>query len=75
MQTTSIDPKKLRDELEARYIVQWRTATNRHGELIIMGYCVRDKESFGWSTLFQHEDEAVCRKVCDMLNEEEHNKC
>ena len=40
-----------------------------------MGYCVRDKESFGWSTLFQHEEENVCQKIADILNEEEHNKC
>ena len=75
MQTTSIDYEKLRIEVRARYIVQWITATNRHGELIIMGWCVRDTEDTQWATLFQHEDEAVCRKVCEMLNEEEHNKC
>lgn len=54
-----------------RYIVQWVTATNRHGELIIMGYCVRDTDDTQWATLFQHEDETVCRKVCEMLNEKE----
>ena len=54
-----------------RYIVQWITATNRHGELIIMGWCVRDTDDTQWATLFQHEDEAVCRKVCGMLNENE----
>ena len=53
-----------------RYIVQWITATNRHGELIIMGWCVRDTDDTQWATLFQHEDETVCRKVCEMLNEE-----
>lgn len=58
-----------------RYIVQWVTATNRHGELIIMGYCVRDTDDTQWATLFQHEDETVCRKVCEMLNEKELTKC
>ena len=58
-----------------RYIVQWITATNRHGELIIMGWCVRDTDDTQWATLFQHEDETVCRKVCEMLNEKELTKC
>ncbi len=75
MNITSIDYEKLRIEVRARYIVQWITATNRHGELIIMGWCVRDTDDTQWATLFQHEDENVCRKVCDMLNEKEHNKC
>ena len=57
-------------EARAKYFVQWITATNRHGELIIMGWCVRDTDDTQWATLFQHEDEAVCRKVCEMLNEE-----
>jgi hypothetical protein len=63
------------DQARERYIVQWITATNRHGELIIMGWCVRDTDDTQWATLFQHEDEAVCRKVCEMLNEEELTKC
>ena len=54
-----------------RYIVQWVTATNRHGELIIMGWCVRDTDDTQWATLFRHKEENVCRKVCDMLNENE----
>ena len=58
-----------------RYIVQWVTATNRHGELIIMGWCVRDTDDTQWATLFHHKDETVCRKVRDMLNEEGANKC
>ena len=36
-----------------------------------MGWCVRDTDDTQWATLFQHEDEAVCRKVCEMLNENE----
>jgi hypothetical protein len=75
MQKTEVDTKKLRDELGARYIVQWITATNRYGRLVVMGYCVRDKGSSQWPTLFRHESADVCEKVADMLNEEEHNKC
>ena len=54
-----------------RYIVQWVTATNRHNEIIVLGWCVRDTDDTQWATLFQHEDETVCRKVCEMLNEKE----
>jgi hypothetical protein len=58
--------------VKKRYIVQWITEFDDNNHITrVMGYCVRDKNSFGWPTLFRHEDEAVCRKVCDMLNEEE----
>ena len=66
-----IDTRVPDSQARERYIVQWITATNRHGELIIMGYCVRDTDDTQWATLFRHKDETVCRKVCDMLNEEE----
>jgi len=36
-----------------------------------MGWCVRDTDDTQWATLFQHEDKNVCKKVCDMLNENE----
>jgi hypothetical protein len=71
-----VDHKKLRDELKARYIVQWVTKFDSNNHIIaVVGYCVRDKNSFGWPTLFYHESETVCMKVCEMLNEKEHNKC
>ena len=74
MSTTNIGYKDLRRKLEARYFVQWITATNRHGEIVVLGWCVRDED---WNTMFKHEDETVCRKVCEMLNENEEgaNKC
>jgi hypothetical protein len=76
MQKTEVDHKKLRDELGARYIVQWVTKFDSNNHIIaVVGYCVRDKKSFGWPTLFRHKEENVCQKVADMLNEEEHNKC
>jgi len=59
-----------------RYIVQWVTKfDSKQGHLQVVGFCVRDTGSSNWATLFQHEDEIVCRKVCEMLNEKEHNKC
>jgi hypothetical protein len=57
-----------------RYIVQWITEREQ-GNLRILGYCVRDTDDTQWATLFQHEDETVCRKVCEMLNEKELTKC
>lgn len=54
-------------EARARYFVQWITATNQHGEIIIVGWCVRDK--LKWKTVFKHEREDVCRKLAKILNE------
>jgi hypothetical protein len=62
--------------VKERYIVQWVTEWDDNNHITrVMGYCVRDKNSFGWPTLFKHKEENVCQKVADMLNEEEHNKC
>ena len=57
-----------------RYIVQWITAPNQHGGLSIRGYCVRDMDKFDKNIVFEHEDEVVCKKVCEILNEGA-NKC
>lgn len=70
MSITTTNYKDLRKGLEARYFVQWITVTNRHGELIITGYCVRDRETIEWTTVFKHESKEVCQKIADMLNEE-----
>ena len=76
MNKVEIDTKKLRDELKARYIVQWVTEWDENNHITrVLGYCVRDKKSFGWPTLFRHESKEVCEKVCGMLNEEELTKC
>jgi hypothetical protein len=66
---------ELRKASGARYFVQWVTVTNRHGEIIIVGWCVRDTADSHWKTVFKNEDETVCRKVCGMLNEGEVTKC
>lgn len=52
--------------------MQWVT-NHEEGNLRIAGYCVRDTGD-RWKTLFYHKDKAVCRKVCEMLNEGD-NKC
>jgi hypothetical protein len=69
MHITKTTYEELRKASGARYFVQWVTATNRRGEIIVMGYCVRDQHDPQWKTVFQHKDETVCRKVCEMLNE------
>lgn len=61
--------EELRKASGARYFVQWITATNRHGEIIIVGWCVRDNKELKWKTVFKHESEDVCRKLAKILNE------
>jgi hypothetical protein len=71
-----VDRKKLREKLQARYIVQWVTEWDDNNHITqVLGYCVRDTRSSQWPTLFRHKDKVVCEKVCDMLNEEELTKC
>jgi hypothetical protein len=68
--------KKLREMLDARYFVQWETERDpEQGCFQIVRYCVRERKT--WATVFTHESETVCRKVCQMLNENEEgaNKC
>jgi hypothetical protein len=67
---------KLRKMLDDPYFVQWVTTfDSTKGNLEVVGFCVRDKRGSQWKTVFTHESETVCRKVCDMLNEEGANKC
>ena len=62
------DYKELREKLGARYFVQWVTTfDSTKGNLEVVGFCVRRHKT--WETVFTHESETVCRKVCDMLNE------
>jgi hypothetical protein len=64
---TKIDYDKVGGSSSSPYFVQWITATNRHNEIVLLGWCV--KEAKTWNTMFKHEDKAVCMKVCEMLNE------
>lgn len=52
-----------------RYIVQWVTVTNRHGGIIVVGWCVRDRGTSCWNTVFKHESQDVCEKLAKILNE------
>jgi hypothetical protein len=68
----SVNYKPLRVEVKVKHIVQWITEFDGNNHITrVVGYCVRDTGSFGWPTLFRHEDKVVCEKVCDILNEEE----
>jgi hypothetical protein len=70
MQTTSIDHKELRKQLEDTYFVQWVTKfDSTQGHLQVVGNCVRNRKT--WETLFYHKDYGVCQKIADILNEEE----
>ena len=74
MSTTNVDYKDLRRKLEARYFVQWVTnLDSTKGDLEVVGYCVKKHKT--WETVFYNKSETVCRKVCEMLNEEGANKC
>ena len=63
--------------MKERYIVQWITAFDSNNHITqVLGFCVRDKGSSGWPTVFKHREQDVCQKIADILNEEEeHNKC
>ncbi len=60
-----------------RYIVQWVTEHDKTqsgaAQIIIVGYCVRDKFTKDWATVFEHADKVVCEKVAQILNEGEGN--
>lgn len=69
---TKIDYDKVGGSSSSPYFVQWITATNRHNEIIVLGWCV--KEAKTWKTMFKNESKEVCEKVREMLNEGD-NKC
>lgn len=53
-----------------RYIVQWVTRCDSNNHIIqVLGYCVRDRGTSCWDTVFKHESEDVCRKLANILNE------
>jgi len=53
-----------------RYIVQWVTRWDSNNQITqVLGYCVRDRGTSGWPTLFKHESQDVCEKLASILNE------
>ena len=51
-----------------RYWVQWVTDQNQ-SDLKVLGYCVRDMDTFNGDTVFKHESKIVCEKIAGLLNE------
>ena len=51
-----------------RYWVQWVTDQNQR-DLKVLGYCVRDMDTFNGDTVFKHESKIVCEKIAGLLNE------
>ena len=60
-------------DIGARYIVQWVTVHDKTksgaAQIQILGYCVRDRTTNYWDTVFEHTDKEVCEKVAKILNE------
>ena len=74
MNITKTTYEELRKASGARYFVQWVTTfDSTKGNLEVVGYCVKKHKT--WETVFYNKSETVCRKVCEMLNEEGANKC
>lgn len=54
--------------ISPRYWVQWVTDQNQ-SDLKVIGYCVRDMDTFNGDTVFRHESKIVCEKIAGLLNE------
>lgn len=53
-----------------RYIVQWVTRWDSNNHITqVLGYCVRDRGTSCWDTVFKHESQEVCEKLAKILNE------
>jgi hypothetical protein len=54
-------------------MVQWVTEHDKTqggaASIKVLGYCVRDRNTREWSTVFEHESYEVCEKVAKILNE------
>lgn len=58
--------------MKDRYFVQWVTEWDNNNRITqVRGYCVRDMGDSQWKSVFEHKDETVCKKVCEILNEGE----
>jgi len=61
------------DFKKPRYFLQWVTkhdlSKSGIAQLQVVGWCIRDQRTPNWSTVFEHEDEEVCRKMLKVLNE------
>jgi hypothetical protein len=51
-----------------RYWVQWVT-DQKQTDMRVIGYCVRDMDTFNGDTVFKHHSKIVCEKIAGLLNE------
>lgn len=59
--------------LSSRYIVQWVTEHDKTkggvASIKVLGWCIRDRNTPNWATVFEHTDRQVCEKMLKILNE------
>jgi hypothetical protein len=48
--------------------VQWVT-DQKQTDMRVIGYCVRDMDTFNGDTVFKHHSKIVCEKIAGLLNE------
>jgi hypothetical protein len=57
----------------SRYFVQWITEHDKTKSgaalLKVVGWCIRDRCTRDWATVFEHTDREVCEKMLKILNE------
>jgi len=51
-----------------RYFTRWMTATNRHGELVLMGWEVCDRRKFDNISMGKYETKDTAEAMCKLLN-------
>ena len=49
--------------------MQWVRDTEGTDLWKVVGYCVRDMDTFNGDTVFRHESKIVCEKIAGLLNE------
>jgi hypothetical protein len=56
-----------------RYFTQWITEHDKTksgaAQLTVVGWCIRDRDTRDWATVFEHTDREVCEKMLKILNE------
>ena len=60
--------KRVRPQGGHRYWVQWVT-DQKQTDMRVIGYCVRDMDTFNGDTVFKHHSKIVCEKIAGLLNE------
>ncbi len=60
-------------DIRKRYFTQWITEHDKTksgaAQLKVVGWCIRDRYTRDWATVFEHTDREVCEKMMKILNE------